>query len=350
MSQQELDKQGEHEPEFWPERPEGSRQVERTPSAVGAMLRATRQRYGWDLHDVERTLRIRLAHLEAIEDGRFEDLPGPAYAIGFVRAYAEHLGLEHEQVVGNFREEMADLPRHTELNFPTPIPESRVPRGAILLISLAVAVVAYGGWYFLTMGERDGVALVSEIPKKFSGMISGGGESQTPATEAVAAPAPVMMEEPETVPAAGPDTADQGTAAMAPEDAGTTEGTDDGSPSLREQFGALPTIAPEAGSPPSAQVFGEGNTNARIVIRANADSWVQVRDGEGDLVWTRMLRPGDSYRVPNEDGMTLLTGNAGALEIYVDGRKAPALGPQGAIRRDVELNADRLLAGSATDN
>ncbi len=352
MSQQEKDIQGEHEPELWRQPPEGGSLGDRTPSAVGAMLRATRQRYGWDLEDVERTLRIRLAHLQAIEDGRFEDLPGPAYAVGFVRAYAEHLGLEHERVVGNFREEMADLPRHAELNFPTPIPESRVPSGAILLISLAVAVVAYGGWYFLTMGDREGVALVSEIPQKLSGMIGRGSQSQTPATEAVAAPAPMMTDETAAVPAAGPEAADQDSAAAesAPGSAETTEEANTGSPSLREQFGALPTIAPEAGGPPPAQVFGEGNTNARIVIRANADSWVQVRDGEGDLVWTRMLRPGDSYRVPNEDGMTLLTGNAGALEIYVDGRKAPALGPQGAIRRDVELNADRLLAGAAADN
>lgn len=351
MSQQEKDIKSEHEPQFWPEPPQGDAPAKRGPSVVGATLRATRQRYGWDLHDIERTLRIRHAHLQAIEDGRFEDLPGPAYAVGFVRAYAEHLGLEHEQVVGNFRQEISDLPRRTELNFPTPIPESRVPSGAILLISLAVAVVAYGGWYVLTMGERDGVALVSEIPQKFSDIISGGRESQTPATEAVAAPAPepeiIVTHEAVAVPASEPETADEDSVAeMPPSAAGTMEQTDDDSAALREQFGALPTIAPEAGGPPSAQVFGEGNTNARIVIRANADSWVQVRDGDGELVWTRMLRPGDSYRVPNEDGMTLLTGNAGALEIYVDGRKTPPLGPQGAIRRDVDLNADRLLAGA----
>ncbi len=94
-------------------------------------------------------------------------------------------------------------------------------------------------------------------------------------------------------------------------------------------------------------VFGKSNTNARIVIRANADSWVQVRDNDGELILTRMLRAGDSYRVPNKDGLTLLTGNAGALEIYVDGRKAPPIGPGGAIRRDVALDADRLMAGTA---
>lgn len=338
MSQQERNIHPEQDPEHWPESPAGDA-PKRAPSVVGAMLRATRQRYGWDLEDIERTLRIRLGHLQAIEDGRFEDLPGPAYAVGFVRAYAEHLGLEHEQVVGNFREEISELPHRTELNFPTPIPESRVPSGAILLISLAVAVAAYGGWYVFTMGDRSNVVAVDDIPKKFNGMISGGTDQKTPATEAVAAPA--MEEEP----AAGYGTAEQATVPVT-----TDAGKDGDSPSLREQFGALPTIAPEAGGNPDAQVFGESNIDARIVIRANADSWVQVRDGQGELVWTRMLRPGDSYRVPNEEGMTLLTGNAGALEIFVDGQKAPSLGPQGAIRRDVELTADRLMAGAAGEN
>jgi cytoskeleton protein RodZ len=356
MSQQERDTHAEHEPDLWPSPPEGGEPMPRAPSVVGATLRATRQRYGWDLNEVERALRIRMAHLQAIEDGRFEDLPGPAYAIGFVRAYAEHLGLEHDEVVGNFRQEIANLPRRTELNFPTPIPESRVPSGAILLISLAVAVAAYGGWYFLTMNNRDTIASVGEIPQKFTDMIRGREEQQTPATEAVAAPAPTNEISSEAaVPASGPaadGAADEQTAATGatPGTAETTDSGDAGSASLKEQFGALPTIAPEAGSPPDAQVFGEANTNARIVIRANADSWVQVRDANGDLVWTRMLRPGDSYRVPNKDGMTLLTGNAGALEIYVDGRKAPSLGPSGAIRRDVELSADRLLAGASAEN
>jgi cytoskeleton protein RodZ len=58
---------------------------------------------------------------------------------------------------------------------------------------------------------------------------------------------------------------------------------------------------------------------------------------------TRVLRPGDIYRAPDRAGLTLLTGNAGGLEIYVDGLKLPALGPVGAVRRNVSLNSDSLL-------
>ena len=61
---------------------------ERARKGVGSLLRATRLRIGEDVQEVSAALRIRRAYLEAIEDGRFNDLPGVTYAIGFVRTYA----------------------------------------------------------------------------------------------------------------------------------------------------------------------------------------------------------------------------------------------------------------------
>ncbi|MFP3345109.1 helix-turn-helix domain-containing protein, partial [Halomonas sp. SIMBA_159] len=84
---------------------------------------------------VATTLRIRLRYLEAIEDGRFDDLPGSVYAVGFIRTYAEFLNLDTEEMVRRFKDEVAGLDRQTELNFPAPAAESRVPGGAVLLIA-----------------------------------------------------------------------------------------------------------------------------------------------------------------------------------------------------------------------
>ena len=77
---------------------DGEAREDRKPG-VGALMRSAREGLGDDLADVSRMLRIRLPHLQAIEDGRFEDLPGPAYAVGFVRTYAEHLGLDGDEIV-----------------------------------------------------------------------------------------------------------------------------------------------------------------------------------------------------------------------------------------------------------
>ena len=71
-----------------------------TDTGVGALLRASRMRIGGDLRDVALMLRIRYPYLEAIEEGRFEDLPGQAYAVGFVRAYADHFALDFDAADG----------------------------------------------------------------------------------------------------------------------------------------------------------------------------------------------------------------------------------------------------------
>ncbi|MEQ8402443.1 MAG: DUF4115 domain-containing protein [Roseitalea porphyridii] len=95
------------------------------------------------------------------------------------------------------------------------------------------------------------------------------------------------------------------------------------------------------------KVYGEENSDARIVLKANQDAWVQVRDRQGALLLTRVLRVGDTYRVPNQGELTLLTGNAGGLEISVDGRALAPLGPVGAVRRNIPLDPQSLTSGAS---
>ncbi|MGE5766911.1 MAG: DUF4115 domain-containing protein, partial [Bacteroidota bacterium] len=115
---------------------------------------------------------------------------------------------------------------------------------------------------------------------------------------------------------------------------------------------AIPA-APDSGASATAflmnhqpTVYGEENADARIVLKATQDAWVQVRDREGNLLLTRVLRVGDSYKVPNQADLTLLTGNAGGLEITVDGGRLPALGPVGAVRRNIPLDPQALRDGA----
>src|SRR3546814_2226626 len=86
--------------------------------------------------------------------------------------------------------------------------------------------------------------------------------------------------------------------------------------------------------PPGRTATG---TVDRVMIRATGDSWVQVRDAQGAALFTRVLREGDVYRVPEQSGLRLATGNAGALEILVDGTPAPSLGSFGEVVRHVLL-------------
>jgi len=96
-------------------------------TGVSATLRAARVQAGLELADVAGALRIQYRYLEAIEDGRFEDLPGPTYAIGFVRAYGEFLGLDGKELIRRFKDEVSGLARRQALVFPEPLrPSSAV--------------------------------------------------------------------------------------------------------------------------------------------------------------------------------------------------------------------------------
>lgn len=479
-----------------------------SPRTVGERLRNAREDLGLELRQVSDILRIRYAHLRALEEGDVAALPGQTYAVGFVRTYADYLSLDSREMVERYKEEMSGIPRSNQLVFPTPKPEGKIPGGALVLVSLLLVGLAYGGWYAFNeygdelnslimreappaqVAERaeplapaapvtpsepapaadsaptsEGAAPASDTtmaqtaPAEPAGAepdsavsdpaepaTTGSPAAEPPATAAVdetalvqapepAAPAEVPTAasgpaesevsqtretaavpqvesspaSPSTVPAAPPSSevvrpstanpsVGAGTASMP-----ASESAREVAP-LRE---VLPTVQPgEAGPAPgasvaeapadaavrdlaplpaaeplpqaarepepqttlareetipvppipqsadggesgrAARVFGTANTDARIVLRATADSWVQVRNARSDLLFTQVLRAGDSYNVPNQDGLTLLTGNAGGLQVLVDGQPAPSLGSDGAVRRDIDLEPASLLGGA----
>lgn len=447
------------------------------PMTVGRYLRAQRETRGEDLDRVAGMLRIHRAYLQAIEADEIDRLPGPTYAVGFVRAYAEHLGLDGAKVVERFKEETKGLETRTQLVFPSPLPEGRVPSGAILLLAVIFMAAAYGGWMYLSSVDSTLAELVPSLPERFAAVVAGDKPTTPSATAAAgsagaAADAPVAQ--PSATPPATPPSsntappsviapagtapppvasaeesrlgpADSAVVAAAPvpvvshaagstappiadsaaasavtasepamagrvppasespvesEPPTATTGSasplsTDTDPSTVEASGS--SAATEAATPPAAvekpivatsatatsaatavvpeqttpsaltstgparyppdpplpasretpKVFGFENEAARIVIRAVGDSWVEVRDGTGALLLTRVLRTGDRYRVPDQKGLTLVTGNAGGLEITVDGTAVPSIGAVGTVRRNVALEPDALKSGTA---
>ena len=74
---------------------------------IGSSLHEARLRRGFELADVERDTRIRGRYLMALEEERFDDLPGPAYAKGFLRTYADYLGLDSQRFVDEYNSRFA---------------------------------------------------------------------------------------------------------------------------------------------------------------------------------------------------------------------------------------------------
>jgi cytoskeleton protein RodZ len=343
------------------------------PRPIGELLRERREELRLDINDIGEILRIKPAFLAAIEHSRPEDLPGPTYVIGFVRAYARHLGLDHDWVLERYKAESAGVHARPDLSLPVPLGERSVPGGPILLVALILAICGYGTWFYLSTGERtrpervaavppalqmqpeqaaaarDGDAAVSGSkpaadaampanpanPRLSSGLFPGSAAAGT--SEPAASPAP-----PVTPPAAAPPTP----ASIPPAAAGNPPAAAANAPAASQTQTAMAT--PQAPPAPAAPA-GDNNAGAagRIEIRATADCWVQVRAPDQSIVFSRVLKSGETYRVPARSGLVMRTGNAGALTIVVDGKSAPSLGPLGTLRRNIVLDPAALIGGTA---
>jgi cytoskeletal protein RodZ len=422
----------------------GDQGADRSGSRVGALLRTAREATGRNLQSVSQQLRIRSVYLRAIEEGDFGALPGTTYAVGFVRSYADFLGVDGPDIVRRFREEVEELGRRTHLVFPATPAEGKIPGGAIVLMAILIAGIVYGTWFYLSDRERSLAGLIPEVPAELKSLLGSGRPAPAEAPPATAGSANPTIETPAPVAPTGsaattssatdssapatasngettagvatasdeqaaaaitlapsgasgaantdeeevppaPDEADAATLAATEGQAGAAGAQDlsnqeivEAPPALGSAAAESPTIttpsaattpptapatnqqaaataAPPAPPPapavtedslPRGQDYGVTNGEARVVLVARQEAWVQV-SGANQEVWTRVLRPGDRYLVPNDPSLTLSTGNAGGLDILVDGKKVSSLGPVGVVRRGISLDPKRLLGGAA---
>ena len=124
-------------------------------SAVGRELHDAREALGLTVGEVATTLRIRAVYIDALEEGRFSDLPGRPYALGFARSLATHLGLDPDAVALRLRDELMGTAPTVELVFPESTEDKRLSRAGWIAISLVLVAVAYGGWMALSNRHRD---------------------------------------------------------------------------------------------------------------------------------------------------------------------------------------------------
>jgi cytoskeleton protein RodZ len=321
------------------------------PRSAGDVLRRQREAFGLDLGEVGAALRIKPDYLAALEAGHPDLLPGPTYAIGFLRAYSDHLGLDAGEILRRFKAESSGLDAKPDLAFPMPLAERSIPGRAMLLIALILVLCGYGTWYYLSTGERSRPERVAEVPIGLLPL-----PSAPPASEAVAPPSAEAP--PDTQPHApadpglrapvssGLEPAPIGGSAMAPPSALSAP-----VPALSAAISTPPPAPPPilVGLAPVAQsgeprAYGIVDGPARIVIRATAESWIKIRDANQTVLLEGFLKAGESYRVPDRPGVSMRTGNAGALDITVDGKPIPPIGGMGAVR-NVLLEPQVLMSG-----
>lgn len=341
--------------------------------SVGEVLRRNRVFYEKSIRDVEIVLRIRASYLEALERGEFSRLPGRVYAIGFVRSYAEYLGLDPDAMIRKFKAQAGGYSVKPEYTLPVPASESRTPGRWVVVSSLAGAVLLFSVWLMLSQSDRavvppipvpEGVAAES-VPSPVVPPVPASVQEIVPASAPVDAvprtpadPLPVKTESPARVPAPDENAAKKAAAiepavglAVAPsvdepltlpkpakDISFTPPASDVSAPEgeiTEDSERKTPDAAPDVIAPP-------GGASHRVLIKAIQSTWIEIRDPEGVVLLSSILKAGDMYFVPDRKGLVLSTGNAGGFEVEVDGKPVPRLGDIGDVRRGVSIDPESL--------
>ncbi|MEI7601061.1 MAG: helix-turn-helix domain-containing protein [Aestuariivirga sp.] len=324
---------------------------------AGWYLEHERLMRGLSLEDAAEGCGIHPYHLEAIEYGDMTCLPQRAEALGMIGAYTAYLGFDPEPLVQHFAQFMPVPELAAEVRHPAnPGPLSsakilafaraaklpkmkmgRIPGGAGGLVAgLAGAVLLFGAASYLLMPGAD------TAPDKTIDMSS---------ADYPAAPPPPGAD-PMPTASTGSDTADvtvgsepmpaqeTQTAAVQPEGENDLDGTGlDGISALIEknvpQATASTSPAPAAATATpnksGGQQYGDAAGDSRLTLKAKAPVWVRIEDSNGNVVMTQMLMKGDTYRVPNRDGLVVIARDGGLLVYVIDGKEKGILGTPGEI-------------------
>ncbi len=360
----------------------GPKSSPRPGESVGLFLRLLRERAGLTIEEAAAQVRIRHAYVAAIEDDRFDVLPGRAYAIGFIRAYAEFLGADVE---ASARAALQDIGR-----IPTPALKARRPEieresrfAPVAAAAICLALAGYVYWYFEQTGDRfeNAAATLARVdaPNFIEGVEVPGGaaavatapyrpfpDAAPPTTRSVPGDPALAAATPDAAPGSALPPARDGRyrAADAPpqhllhRDALAASLP---APRLAAPVGATPRWSIPAPGPAMAATsmdrISPGHAAAatapggydpapgQVVLTAIADTWIQIKsDKTGKILFSRVLREGEVLPSPDRQGLRMTVGNAGGLEIRVDGQIAPSLGGHGRVVRDISLDGDSLMA------
>ncbi len=270
-------------------------------AGFGEKLRRERESRGISLDQIATATKISTRMLKAIEDEKFDLLPGGIFNKGFIRSYAKFLGIDEEQAVADYvaatgpEEPINNLPQIADVP-ERPLrqldEEGTISWTTIVVLVLLVAI-GYGGWSY--HNHRKAQKESSETTAPIAAI-------STPPVEAP--PADQKLQTAKVTP---------------PKPVESTSGK--GAPPSTASPAALKTDATEPVQKPSVD----------LVIHTSEESWVQAV-ADGKTIFSETLPAASEKHVTASRRITLTVGNAGGVEVTYNGATLPDIGGPGKVR------------------
>jgi cytoskeleton protein RodZ len=271
--------------------------------SFGEKLRREREKRSITLEQISLSTKIGTRMLQALENDRFNQLPGGIFNKGFVRAYARHLGLDEDQTVAEYLEASGDAPpvqpellaeesvRIVEAG--SDVPSRQLPWGLFAAI-LLLAALALSIW--------------SHRQKKHEG-------TAPPPSAPPAAQQPV--EDRDAQPPTPPNPA-----------LSSTNDRNLVTPSpINPTAQAIPAALNPAPPSPALPLPGA----FEVVVQAREDSWTAIQV-DGRTVYSGILSPGEQRAVRGRKEVIVKAGNVGGIDLNFNGKKLDRLGDDGQVR------------------
>ena len=321
---------------------------------AGWYLEHERLAHGLSLEEAGEATGIHPYHLEAIELGAFTHLPERAETLHMIGIYAHYLGFDPEPLVEHYAALLPPPPLAADVRHPAnPAPLSsakilafgrfaKLPRFSLkatpqggLVAGLAGALIVAAAAGYLFMPGSDTAKPVAEVADTVSGeadpmpTASTGPEAADVAVSESAMPADQTASN--AAPQAGENdlegTGLDGITALIEKNV-----TDDGAKAKgTAKAGGELASAGDVPVTGEGRQFGSDNGESRLTLKAKAPVWVRIEDSQGNVVMTQMLMKGDTYRVPNRDGLVVIARDGGLLVYVIDGKEKGILGTPGEI-------------------
>jgi cytoskeletal protein RodZ len=289
---------------------------------IGQALRAAREARGFSIAQLAETTRVRSSYLAAIEAMRLEALPSRPFVIGYIRAYAQALGLDPEAAAERFKAEEPVLDE--PLPAPVGVPDERDPRLATIIVGAMAIIAAIVTWNVVqrimtesappppTASEaaaRQALAQVRSGPVELGAPLPAPIESTTPPPYVT--PGIENAKKPDGTPL-DPSPIDAAIAAAGP-----------------------PQPALAASFQPKGPVFGAAPKRpAAAILQALKPALLVIHGADGTVYFARQLAEGEAYRVPQLGGLVVDVSEPEAFQVFVGGQSKGVLpAPLTAVSR-----------------
>ena len=281
---------------------------------LGSSLASARKKRNFHLEDISKETNISIKHLKCIEAGRFEELPGEAYIVGFLRNYANILWSDPDLTIKNYRNCKAkkDQKPLAKINSLT---ESSFSRNIFILISVLFFFLAYGIWinfFYDSTKENFSDKMIDNSTEVI--VTDYGNESSSSISEQAV------------------DNQDNSNIAIvdAEEESHKDLERSENLDQLNEDDNSFFSETIDQISQFELTSIEEKTSNTYFSLKAIEDVWVELISKE-EVIFSSLIESGRSYEFAILPDLRLTASDAASLEIYVDGVSQGELGEKGEI-------------------